>query len=88
MSSLVARANQSTFSVLLPSYAYMLIWMLHLFPQSIQGNSDASSVVIYQLKEPFVTRYLRIYPGLQLQPFCLRMEIYGCNPNPGKILSL
>ena len=38
----------------------------------------------YHLKEPFVTSKLLIYPGLQSQSFCLRMEIYGCNPNPGK----
>ena len=77
----------STLLVLLP-LLLCLYESCHLFPKSIQGNRDAFSVVKYQLKEPFVTRKLHIYPAWQLQSFCLRVEIYGCNPNPGKILSL
>ena len=49
----------------------------------MMGNKDASSAVKYYFQEPFVTKRVRIYPVVDTFPVCLRMELYGCDPNPG-----
>jgi len=54
--------------------------------KTIKGNKDASSVVKYYFQEPFVTKRVRIYPVVYTFPACLRMELYGCDPNPDCIL--
>ena len=55
----------------------------------ILGNKDASSLVEYKLKEPFISRTVRIYPSSPPNdPICLRMELYGCYPNPGNFIIL
>ncbi|XP_068726391.1 sushi, von Willebrand factor type A, EGF and pentraxin domain-containing protein 1-like [Montipora capricornis] len=51
-------------------------------PEAIEGNQDNSSIKTYVLKEPFVTKVVRIYPSFDLTPVCLRMELYGCEPKP------
>ncbi|XP_074621721.1 CUB and sushi domain-containing protein 3-like isoform X3 [Acropora palmata] len=50
--------------------------------QVIDGNQNASSTVTYFFKEPFITQVVRIYPNFNPTPVCLRMELYGCDPNP------
>ncbi|XP_067016844.1 CUB and sushi domain-containing protein 1-like isoform X2 [Acropora muricata] len=48
----------------------------------IDGNQNASSTITYFFKEPFITQVVRIYPNFHSTPVCLRMELYGCDPNP------
>jgi len=53
----------------------------------ISGNTDASSLVEHKFKEPFITSTVRIQPiSAPNDPICLRMELYGCDPNPDCIL--
>ncbi|XP_067016833.1 sushi, von Willebrand factor type A, EGF and pentraxin domain-containing protein 1-like isoform X2 [Acropora muricata] len=50
--------------------------------QVIDGNENATSTITYFFKEPFITEVVRIYPNFHSTPVCLRMELYGCDPNP------
>ena len=53
----------------------------------IPGNKDASSLVVYKFKEPFIASTVRIQSPSN-NPICLRMELYGCDPNPGDFIFL
>ena len=53
------------------------------FYKVIDGNQNASSTITYFFKEPFITQVVRIYPNFHSTPVCLRMELYGCDPNTG-----
>ncbi|XP_078348413.1 uncharacterized protein LOC144633407 [Oculina patagonica] len=56
-------------------------------PKNIEANKDASSVVKYKFKEPFVTKTVRIQPQTAgTESICLRTELYGCDPTPDCIL--
>ncbi|XP_078348007.1 uncharacterized protein LOC144633094 [Oculina patagonica] len=55
--------------------------------KNIVGNKDASSVVQYKFKEPFVTSTVRIHPMTTgSESICLRTDLYGCDPMPDCIL--
>ena len=57
------------------------------FLKVISGNNDSSTLAEYKFEEPFVSRAIRIYPlPAQNNLLCLRMELYGCDPNPGNLL--
>lgn len=47
--------------------------------KSFIGNSNANSVKLNNLRDTFVTRYLRIYPKDYKYDMCLRVEVYGCS---------
>ena len=78
-------------SFFLSSFFFPLTWStlaLNLsFLKDIPGNKDASSLVEYKFKEPFITSVVRINPSSSPNdPICLRAELYGCDPNPGNLL--
>ncbi|KAJ7383519.1 hypothetical protein OS493_027685 [Desmophyllum pertusum] len=51
--------------------------------KDIDGNKDASSLVEYKFKEPFITSTVWIYPlFVGTDPICMRTELYGCDPTP------
>jgi len=53
----------------------------------ISGNNDSSTLAEYKFEEPFVSRAIRIHPlPAQNDLLCLRMELYGCDPNPDCVL--
>jgi len=56
------------------------------FLKVISGNNDSSTVAEYKFEEPFVSSTIRIHPVSAQNDLCLRMELYGCNPNPGNFL--
>ena len=60
-----------------------VIIFIFFFYKVIDGNQNASSTITYFFKEPFITQVVRIYPHFHFTPVCLRMELYGCDPNPG-----
>jgi len=66
--------------------ATLLVYNKSGSQKTMMGNKDASSAVKYYFQEPFVTKRVRIYPVVDTFPVCLRMELYGCDPNPDCIL--
>lgn len=57
------------------------------FVKVIPGNKDSSTLVEYKFKEPFIARTIQIHPlPAHDDPICLRVELYGCDPNPGNFL--
>ena len=60
-----------------------VIFFIFFVYKVIVGNQIAFSTTTYFFKEPFITQVVRIYPDFHSTPVCLRMELYGCDPNPG-----
>jgi len=57
------------------------------FLKVIPGNKDSSTLVEYKFKEPFIAKTIRIHPlSAHDNLICLRVELYGCDPNPGNFL--
>uniref|UniRef100_A0A3Q4MTN5 receptor protein-tyrosine kinase n=1 Tax=Neolamprologus brichardi TaxID=32507 RepID=A0A3Q4MTN5_NEOBR len=52
----------------------------------IEGNKDAYTSVIKDLRPPIVTRYVRLLPVTRLSTtVCMRVELYGCSWDDGLI---
>ena len=55
-----------------------MIFFHSIFLKVFTGNSDQYSVVTHALKNPIITRYLRIKPKTWRGYISLRAEFYGC----------
>lgn len=57
---------------------HRLIFFHSIFFKVFTGNSDQYSVVTHSLKNPIITRYLRVKPKTWYGYISLRAEFYGC----------
>lgn len=58
----------------------MVFFVSLISVQIIEGNKDAYTSVIKDLRPPIVTRYVRLLPVTRLSTtVCMRVELYGCS---------
>jgi hypothetical protein len=54
--------------------------LFQIFP----GNTDAFTVVRYNLDPTIMARYIRVHPGYDTGfNVCMRLELYGCVAEKG-----